>query len=124
MGTKGSFLGKRIRSIGYAFRGMILLLGREASIQVQAVIALLMTVLGFVVGLSATEWMIQCLTIGLVMGIEGMNTAVEELADFVHPEQHPRIGFVKDVAAGAVFIAALIAVVVGGILYFPKIGLV
>ena len=83
-----------------------------------------MTVLGFVVGLSATEWMIQCLTIGLVMGIEGMNTAVEELADFVHPEQHPRIGFVKDVAAGAVFIAALIAVVVGGILYFPKIGLV
>ena len=124
METKGSFLGKRIRSIGYAFRGMILLLGREASIQVQAVIALLMTVLGFVVGLSATEWMIQCLTIGLVMGIEGMNTAVEELADFVHPEQHPRIGFVKDVAAGAVFIAALIAVVVGGILYFPKIGLV
>ena len=124
METKGSFLGKRIRSIGYAFRGMILLLGREASIQVQAVIALVMTVLGFVVGLSATEWMIQCLTIGLVMGVEGMNTAVEELADFVHPEQHPRIGFVKDVAAGAVFIAALIAVVVGGILYFPKIGLV
>ena len=124
MRTKGSFLGKRIRSIGYAFRGMILLLSREASIQVQAVIAILMTVLGFVVGLSATEWMIQCLTIALVMGIEGMNTAVEELADFVHPEQHPRIGFVKDVAAGAVFIAALIAVVVGGILYFPKIGLI
>ena len=124
MRTKGSFLGKRIRSIGYAFRGMILLLSREASIQVQAVIAILMTVLGFVVGLSATEWMIQCLTIALVMGIEGMNTAVEELADFVHPEQHPRIGFVKDVAAGAVFLAALIAVVVGGILYFPKIGLI
>jgi diacylglycerol kinase (ATP) len=124
MRTKGSFLGKRIRSIGYAFRGMILLLSREASIQVQAVIAIIMTVLGFVVGLSATEWMIQCLTIALVMGIEGMNTAVEELADFVHPEQHPRIGFVKDVAAGAVFIAALIAVVVGGILYFPKIGLI
>jgi diacylglycerol kinase (ATP) len=103
---------------------MILLLSREASIQVQAVIAIIMTVLGFVVGLSATEWMIQCLTIALVMGIEGMNTAVEELADFVHPEQHPRIGFVKDVAAGAVFIAALIAVVVGGILYFPKIGLI
>lgn len=124
MRTKGSFLGKRICSIGYAFRGMILLLSREASIQVQAVIAIIMTVLGFVVGLSATEWMIQCLTIALVMGIEGMNTAVEELADFVHPEQHPRIGFVKDVAAGAVFIAALIAVVVGGILYFPKIGLI
>ena len=55
------------------------------------------------------------------MSVEGLNTAIEHLADFIHPEQHPKIGILKDVAAGAVFIAALIAIVVGSIIYVPKL---
>jgi diacylglycerol kinase (ATP) len=56
---------------------------------------------------------------GLVLSIEGLNTAVEKIADFIHPDYHERIGFIKDIAAGAVFFAALTAIAVGCIIYFP-----
>ena len=55
------------------------------------------------------------------MGVEGLNTAIEEIADFVHPEHHPKIGRLKDIAAGAVGITALITIIVGCIIYIPKI---
>lgn len=115
------FIINRIRSIGYAFKGAYLLLKNEASIQVQAAIAVLTTIAGFYFQISSTEWVIQLLTIALVMGAEGINTAIEETADFIHPEHHRKIGRIKDIAAGAVFIVAAIAMVIGGIIYFPKI---
>jgi diacylglycerol kinase (ATP) len=116
-----SFIINRIRSIGYAFKGAYLLFKNEASIQTQAVIAVLITVAGFYFQISSTEWAIQLLTIAAVMGAEGMNTAIEEIADFIHPEHHQRIGKIKDLAAGAVFIVAIVAMVIGAIIYFPKI---
>ena len=54
------------------------------------------------------------------MAIEGINTAVEKLADFVHPKHNEKIGFIKDISAGAVFIAAISAVIVGLLIYIPK----
>ena len=63
----------------------------------------------------------QLLAIGLVMSVEGLNTAVEDIADFIHPDYHNKIGRIKDVAAGAVFISAVIAVIIAGIIYIPKI---
>jgi diacylglycerol kinase (ATP) len=98
-----SFLGKRLKGCGYAFKGAMLLLRHEASIQVQAAIAIIMAFAGFYFEISTTEWLFQIFAIGLVMSIEGLNTAVEEIADFVHPDFHNKIGFIKDVAAGAVF---------------------
>ena len=115
-----SFLGKRLKGCGYAFKGALLLLRREASIQVQAVIGIIMTFAGFYFEISATEWILQVFAIGLVMSIEGLNTAAEEIADFVHPDFHNKIGFIKDVAAGAVFFAAVTAVIIGCIIYIPK----
>ncbi len=115
------FIKGRLKGCVYAFKGGILLLKTEASIQVQFVIAILITIAGFYYDISLTEWMIQTLCIGLVMGIEGLNTAVEEIADFVHPDFHNKIGKIKDIAAGAVGIAALIAVIVAGIIYVPKV---
>jgi diacylglycerol kinase (ATP) len=53
------------------------------------------------------------LAVGLVLVAEMANTAIETLADHLHPGQHPEIGVVKDVAAGAVLVASLVAVVVG-----------
>lgn len=121
MSKKDSFFVKRIKSIGYAFKGAFMLITTEASLKVQFVIGLLVTAAGFYFGLSPTEWIIQTLTIALIMSIEGINTAIEELADFVHPEYHPKIGLIKDLAAGAVFIVAVAAVIVGMIIYIPKI---
>ena len=109
----------RLKSIGYAVKGAIKLITSEHSIMVQATIAVIMTVAGFYFGINRYEWLIQILVFGLVLGIEGLNTAVEKIADFVHPEFHERIGFIKDIAAGAVFFAALTAIAIGCIIYFP-----
>ncbi len=121
MTKKESFLANRIKSIGYAFKGALLLLNKEASIKVQFFIALLVTAAGFFFNISSTEWIMQILAIALVMSIEGMNTAVEEIANFIHPEHHNKIGLIKDIAAGAVFFASIFAIIIGLIIYLPKI---
>ena len=121
---KNSFIGKRLHAFIYAFRGAYLLLKTEASIQAQAFIALLTIIAGWYFNINAMEWMFQILAIGMILAAEGMNTAIEKLCDFVHPEHHERIGFIKDVAAGAVFFVALAAVAIGLFIYLPKILLV
>ncbi|NMH85941.1 diacylglycerol kinase [Flavivirga algicola] len=121
MTKKDSFVVNRIKSIGYAFKGALLLLKTEASIKIQFVIALIVTLTGLYYQISLTEWMVQLLCIGMVMSIEGINTAIEAIADFIHPEHHNKIGLIKDIAAGAVFIASVFAIVVGFIIYLPKI---
>ncbi len=117
---KNSFVEKRLKGCIYACKGAFLLLRHEASIQVQAVIALIMTGAGFYFEISTMEWLFQIFAIGLVMSIEGVNSAIEEIADFVHPDFHNKIGLIKDIAAGAVFFAAVTAVVIGAIIYIPK----
>ena len=121
MTKKESFLVNRLKSIGFAFKGALLLLKTEASIQIQFAIAIVLTITGFYFNISSTEWILQILAIGLVMSIEGINTAIEEIADFIHPEHNIKIGFIKDVAAGAVFIAAVAAIIIGLIIYIPKL---
>jgi diacylglycerol kinase (ATP) len=120
MQNKESFFSNRLKSVGYAFKGMLILIQTEASIKIQLVIAIFITIAGFYFNISTTEWMIQIGMIGLVMSIEGINTAIEYLSDFVHPEHDQKIGLIKDVAAGAVFIASIVAVIVAGIIYLPK----
>ena len=121
MSKKESFLTNRIKSVGYAFKGAILLIRTEASIKIQFFIALVVTAAGFFFNISSSEWGIQLLAIGLVMSIEGVNTAVEEIANFIHPEHHNKIGLIKDIAAGAVFIASIFATIIGFVIYLPKI---
>lgn len=116
-----TFLGKRILGFKYAIKGAWMLLKNEASIQVQVTIALVMTFAGFYYEISSTEWIFQILAIGMVLSIEGLNTAAEEIANFVHPNFHNKIGYIKDVAAGAVFFAAVAAIIVGCIIYIPKV---
>ena len=115
-----SFLGKRLKGCGYALKGAYMLLKNEASIQVQAFISVIVTIAGFYFEISSTEWMLQIFAIGLVMSIEGLNTAAEEIANFVHPDFHSKIGYIKDVAAGAVFFAAMAAIAIACFIYIPK----
>ncbi|MFV0566980.1 MAG: diacylglycerol kinase [Flavobacteriaceae bacterium] len=121
MPKKESFLKNRLKSVGYAFKGAVLLLKTEASIKIQFSIAIGLTVAGFCFNISLTEWIIQILAIALVMSLEGVNTAIEEIANFIHPERHEKIGLIKDLSAGAVFIAAFFAVIIGLVIYLPKI---
>lgn len=114
-----SFFIGRFKSIGFAIKGAFKLVTTEHSVMVQFSIAILITIAGIYFNITKEEWLIQTLAIGLVLAIEGLNTAVEKVADFVHPDFHERIGFIKDIAAGAVFFAALTAIVVGAIIYIP-----
>ena len=115
-----SFLSGRFKSLGFAVKGAIKLATTEHSVMVQSTIALLMIGAGFYFDISREEWMFQTLAIGLVLSIEGLNTAVEKVADFIHPEFHEKIGFIKDIAAGAVFFAAITAISIGCFIYIPK----
>ena len=118
---KEPFLINRIKSVGYALKGAIYLIRTEASIKIQVFITIVVTIAGFYYDISNTEWLFQISMIGLVMSIEGINTAIEYIADFIHPEHHEKIGRIKDISAGAVFIAAVVATIVAGFIYIPKI---
>lgn len=115
-----SLLTGRLKSFKFAFQGALKLLTTEHSIMVQFSIGIIMTIAGFYFHITTTEWLFQTMAIGLIMSIEGLNTAVEKIADFIHPNYHEKIGFIKDIAAGAVFFAALTAMAIGFIIYIPK----
>ena len=119
--SNDSFLRGRIRSVKFALKGMWLLLTTEDSIKAQFFLGLISVACGFYFDISATEWMLQLIVIALVLVAEACNTAVEKMADFVHPEFHKKIGFIKDIAAGAPSFAAIFALIVSGIIYVPKI---
>ena len=116
-----TFFSGRFKSMGFALKGAIKLITTEHSVMVQSLLAVLMVIAGFYFEISHEEWLVQTLAIGLVLGIEGLNTAVEKIADFIHPEYHERIGFIKDIAAGAVFFAAMTAIAIGCIIYIPHL---
>ncbi len=118
---RNSYLGKRIKGGGYAIKGAWILIRSEPSIQVQLGISLLVTLAGFYFDITKTEWMFQVFAIGLVLSSEGLNSAVEGIADFVHPDFHTKIGYIKDVAAGAVLFAAFTAVIIAAFIYLPYI---
>jgi diacylglycerol kinase (ATP) len=118
-----SFLRGRLRSLKFALRGMWLLMTTEDSIKAQLFFAIIAIFLGFYFDISPTEWMIQFLVIGLVLVSESLNTAIEKIADFVHPDYHKKIGFIKDIAAGGPSFAAIISLIIVSIIYIPKISL-
>jgi|TARA_B110000908_G_scaffold103858_1_gene122278 diacylglycerol kinase (ATP) len=120
---KDNFIVGRIRSIKFSFRGIWFLITTESSVKAQVFISFIVIFFGFYFQISATEWLIQTLIIGLVLVAESLNTGIEKLADFVHPEYHKKIGFIKDVSAGASGIAAIISLIIAGIIYIPKIAL-
>lgn len=110
----------RVKSFKYTFKGFWILITTENSIIAQVIIGILITILGFVFKLSATEWMFQIIALGLILVAESLNTGIEKIADFIHPDYHKEIGKIKDISAGASFFAVLTAVIIGLIIYLPK----
>ena len=118
---KKGFIKKRLTGVTYSLKGIKILVTTEDSIKTQIFLGLFAIVLGFIFKISLTEWAIQLTLSALVLVAEGLNTAVEKIADFIHPQHHKEIGIIKDVASGAVGFAAITAIIVGGIIYLPKI---
>ncbi|MBO0360368.1 diacylglycerol kinase family protein [Hymenobacter sp. BT186] len=114
-------LRQRAASFGYAFRGVAAALRSEIHLQFHAVATVLVVGLGFYFHLSPTEWALVALAVGLVWGLELANTAVEAVVNLVSPEYHPLAGRAKDVAAGAVLIGAVAALIVGLLIFGPRV---
>ncbi len=104
-----------------AARGFKTAWGSERNLRVHVFLLVFAVVLGFFLTLSGGEWLALILCAAVVLVAELLNTALEYLCDAVRPEADPGIGKAKDVAAGAALIAALAAVVVGAILFLPKL---
>lgn len=113
--------GRLVRSFGYAFRGVGMMLATQANARIHAVASVVVIAAGFGLKISLLEWCAVVLAIGLVWAAEGFNTALEALVDLASPEIHPLAGRAKDVAAGAVLCAAIAAAIIGAIIFLPKL---
>ena len=109
------------RSFGYAFQGIFTCVRKERNMKIHCVAAVLVVIAGVILKISAIEWCICMVLFGLVMALEHVNTAVEAVVDMVTEEHHPLAKVAKDTAAGAVFIAAIMAAIAGCIIFLPKI---
>ncbi len=116
-----NLLRRRAASFGHAFRGVAVALRSELHLQFHAVATVLVLGLGFYIGLTTIEWALLALSVTSVWAAELFNTAIETLTNLASPGYHPLAGKAKDVAAGAVLLAALGAVVVGALVFVPKL---
>lgn len=104
-----------------AGRGIVSVIRTERNFRVQLVLFAIAIGFGWFLGLSGTEWIALVLAGGLVLAVEAANTALEYLANALHPDTHPGVGRAKDAGAGAVLVASVAAGVVGAMLFLPKL---
>ncbi len=114
-------LPKVLRSFRFAGQGIIDLFRYENNARVHLTAAVLVVAMGVWLGLSVTEWALISTQIGLVWAAEGFNTALEKLCDRVTTEHDPLIRAAKDLASGAVMILCIVAVLVGLLIFGPKV---
>lgn len=110
-----------MRSFAYAFSGLRYLLATERNFRIEVMAAAVAVVAGTWLGLERLEWLALALTIGLVLILEAPNTAIEDEVSLASPGFDERARLAKDVSAAAVLVASLLAVVVGLLLFGPRI---
>ncbi len=110
-----------LRSFGYAFEGLALMLRTQPNFLVHLAVAALALILAAILRLTAVEFAILVLTIALVLVMECVNTVLETVCDLVSPGYHPLIKRAKDVSAGAVLITAIASVAIALLLYLPHL---
>lgn len=111
----------RIKSFGYAFNGIKILLKEEHNSRIHISIALMVLIAGIVLKISVTEWLVIVFAIGLVITLETINSSVENLADFLTTEENDKIKKIKDLSAASVLISSITAIIIGLIVFLPKI---
>ena len=109
------------RSFQNALRGIGQVIRQQRNARIHAAATVAALLLAAALGLSPLEWALLVIVITLVWSAELMNSAVEAAVDLAQPAAHPLAGLAKDAAAGAVLLAALAALLVGGILFLPRL---
>jgi diacylglycerol kinase len=106
-----------LKSFIYALRGLKASLKEQRNLKVQVLIVMITIAAGFYLDITSVEWCLIFLCAGLVIGLELVNTSIENLVDLVTRKRIPLAGKIKDIAAGAVLVASIIAVVIGVIVF-------
>lgn len=117
MGIKHS----TIKSFRYAFEGVKTAIKNEPNFRIHITVALAVLLAGFFFNLSTIEWLILSFTIFYVITMELLNTVIESVVDLISPKYHPKAKIAKDVAAAGVLTSAILSVIVGFVLFLPKI---
>jgi diacylglycerol kinase len=111
----------RFKSFAYAWSGIKELLRTEHNTWIHLFLTIIAMVLGFILNIGIGEWAALIICMTMVWTAEIFNTCIEKLLDFISKENHPNIKRIKDMAAAAVLIASFAAVIVGAIIFIPKI---
>lgn len=110
-----------IGSFRFALSGLQEVLFNEPNFQIHAVMGITALIAAKILGLTRNEWIILLFTIAFVLILELFNTALENIVDLVSPEVRPEAKIAKDVAASAVLISAILSIIIGTMLFVPKI---
>ena len=116
-----AILKKFFNSFTYPIKGLKYAYRNEQNLTFDVGMAVLVSIFGFIFKLTKYEWAIIVLTMGLVIACELINTAIEATVDLVTEEYHPLAKVAKDTSAAAVFIFAIVAIIVGLIIFLPKV---
>ena len=114
-------LQNRIKSFGYAFNGLKILFIEEHNARIHLIAGVLVLIVGIYLNISKLEWIAVTLAIGLVITVEIINSVIENMADFVSPEWHNMIKKIKDLSAAGVLVSSITALIIGLIVFLPKI---
>ncbi|MFN3939057.1 MAG: diacylglycerol kinase family protein [Chitinophagales bacterium] len=115
-----TFFQKEFKKFQAAFLGIGKFIQSATHAKWHLTIAVLVIIAGWFFCIAAIEWIAILLCIGFVLTAEAINESIERTCDFIHSDYHAEIGKIKDIAAGAVLIAAIISVVIGAIIFLPR----
>jgi undecaprenol kinase/diacylglycerol kinase (ATP) len=121
MKQKPFTLKDRLSSFTHAINGIFILLREEHNSRIHLVALVSVVIAGLVFGISTYEWIAVIMVSGLVLSLEAVNSAMENLLDYVSPERHEKVKKIKDIIAGAVLIASATALITGVVIFLPKI---
>ncbi len=121
MGNQKFSFYKRLKSFTYAFNGLKTLFKEEHNARIHLAAAICVVIAGFVFELTTLEWIAIIFVIGFVFTAEIINTSIENIADFISPAKHEKIKNIKDLAAAGVLVSAVTAVIIGVVIFLPRI---
>ena len=111
----------RLKSFVFAFEGLRWFFKYKHNARIHGIAAILVLLLALVFRVSASDLIALLLSIALVLAAELINSAIEKIMDLLYPAQHPKVKIIKDLAAAAVLVTAIVAAAVGLIIFIPKI---
>ncbi|MBK5720526.1 diacylglycerol kinase family protein [Dysgonomonas sp. Marseille-P4677] len=120
-GQKKFSIKDRLLTFKHISNGFRVLWKEEHNARIHIITSIVVIILSFVLKLSFMEWLIILVLITLVLSLEIINSAIENICDYISPEWHQSIKKIKDLSASAVFLAAIVSVICGIIIFLPKL---